>query len=360
MTASIDRQTEFSGTRGVREAYKFDEAALAAYLTTHVAGFEGPMSVEQFKGGQSNPTYKLITPGACCVLRRKPPGKLLPSAHAVDREFRVISALHKQGLPVARPHLLCEDDSIIGTAFYVMDFVGGRVFWEPYMPGISGTERAAIFNQLNSFMAKLHCVDVDAAGLNDFGRPEGYVARQIKRWSQQYKASETEIVPAMNKLMDWLPDASPSSGQVSLVHGDFRLDNCIIDATSPDICAVLDWELSTLGDPIADFTYHLMQWRMPPSETGAGVGSLIGHEALDGVPMLEDYVAAYCEARGLSGIPDLDTYLAYNFFRMAAIFQGIVGRVRDGTAANPRAGEMANLVAPMADVAWEYARKAGA
>ncbi len=360
MTTLLDRQAEFSGTRDVREAHRFDEAALAEYLAGHIAGFAGPVKVEQFKGGQSNPTYKLITPSACYVLRRKPPGKLLPSAHAVDREFRVISALREQGLPVAHPHLLCEDDSIIGTAFHVMDFVAGRVFWEPHMPGISGPERASIFGALNSFMAQLHSVDVAAAGLADFGRAEGYVSRQIKRWSEQYRASETQTVTAMNKLMDWLPDASPNSGQVSLVHGDFRLDNCIVDTGTSAIRAVLDWELSTLGDPIADFTYHLMQWRMPPSETGAGVGSLIGHEALEGVPLLEDYVASYCEARGLDGIPDLDTYLAYNFFRMAAIFQGIAGRVRDGTAANPHAAEMANLVAPMADVAWDYARKAGA
>ncbi len=356
----MDRQAEFSGTRDVREAHRFDERALADYLQAHIAGFTPPMAVEQFKGGQSNPTYKLVTQGASYVLRRKPPGKLLPSAHAVDREYRVIATLHGQGLPVAKPHLLCEDATVIGTAFYVMDFVEGRVFWEPYMPGISGRERAGIFNQLNCFMADLHTVDLDAAGLADFGRADGYVARQIKRWSEQYRASETEVVPAMDRLMDWLPDASPSSGQVSLVHGDFRLDNCIVDTDSPNIRAVLDWELSTLGDPIADFTYHLMQWRMPPSETGAGVGSLIGHEKLEGVPALEDYVAAYCDRRGLDSIPDLDTYLAYNFFRMAAIFQGIVGRVRDGTAANPHAAEMADLVAPMADVAWDYARKAGA
>lgn len=360
MSQPMDRQAEFSGTRDVRNAHRFDERALADYLQTHIAGFKPQLTVEQFKGGQSNPTYKLVTPTASYVLRRKPPGKLLPSAHAVDREYRVIKALHAQGLPVAKPHLLCEDASVIGTEFYVMDFVGGRVFWEPFMPGISGGERAAIFDELNSFMANLHSVDVDGAGLADFGRAEGYVARQIKRWSGQYRASETAKIPAMDRLMDWLPDASPSSGQVSLVHGDFRLDNCIIDQTSPKIRAVLDWELSTLGDPIADFTYHLMQWRMPPSETGAGVGSLIGHEALEGVPALEDYVAAYCQRRGLSSIPDLDTYLAYNFFRMAAIFQGIVGRVRDGTAANPHAAEMANLVSPMADVAWDYARKAGA
>ncbi len=356
----MDRQAEFSGTRDVREAHRFDEQALADFLQAHIAGFTPPMTVEQFKGGQSNPTYKLVTQDACYVLRRKPPGKLLPSAHAVDREYRVIAALHGQGLPVAKPHLLCEDPTVIGTAFYVMDFVDGRVFWEPYMPGISGSERAGIFDQLNCFMADLHTVDLDAAGLADFGRADGYVARQIKRWSEQYRASETEVVPAMDRLMAWLPDACPSSGQVSLVHGDFRLDNCIVDADRPKIRAVLDWELSTLGDPMADFTYHLMQWRMPPSETGAGVGSLIGHEDLEGVPALEDYVAAYCDRRGLDSIPDLDTYLAYNFFRMAAIFQGIVGRVRDGTAANPHAAEMADLVAPMADVAWDYARKAGA
>lgn len=360
MSQPIDRQAEFSGTRDVRDAHRFDEAALADYLQTQIPGFLPPMTVEQFKGGQSNPTYKLVTATASYVLRRKPPGKLLPSAHAVDREYRVIKALHAQGLPVAKPHLLCEDDDIIGTAFYVMDFVGGRVFWEPFMPGISGPERAAIFDELNAFMANLHSVDIAAAGLTDFGRAEGYVVRQIKRWSEQYRASETEKIPAMDRLMDWLPIASPSSGQVSLVHGDFRLDNCIVDNARSKIRAVLDWELSTLGDPIADFTYHLMQWRMPPSDTGAGVGSLIGHEQLEGVPALEDYVATYCEHRGLDTIPDLDTYLAYNFFRMAAIFQGIVGRVRDGTAANPRAAEMAGLVSPMADVAWDYARKAGA
>jgi aminoglycoside phosphotransferase (APT) family kinase protein len=360
MTQKIDRQEEFSGTRDVREAHRFDEAALDAYLRDHVEGYSGPLTVEQFKGGQSNPTYKLTTPGREYVLRRKPPGKLLPSAHAVDREYKVIAALHKLGLPVPRPFLLCEDDSVIGTAFYVMDFAAGRVFWEPHMPGVSAQDRGGIFSAMNGFMADLHSAGYETAGLADFGKPEGYVARQIARWSKQYKASETSKIANMDRLMDWLPDAAPSSGQASLVHGDFRLDNCIIHADRPAIRAVLDWELSTLGDPIADFTYHLMQWRMPPSETGAGVGSLVEHMELDGIPALEDYVASYCERRGLAGIPDLDTYLAYNFFRMAAIFQGIVGRVRDGTASNPRAAEMADLVGPMADVAWDYAKKAGA
>jgi aminoglycoside phosphotransferase (APT) family kinase protein len=246
--------------------------------------------------------------------------------------------LHKLGLPVPRPYVLCEDDGVIGTAFYVMDFAAGRVFWEPHMPGLSAQDRAGIFSAMNGFMADLHSAGYETAGLADFGKPEGYVARQIARWSKQYKASETSKIANMDRLMDWLPDAAPSSGQASLVHGDFRLDNCIIHADRPAIRAVLDWELSTLGDPIADFTYHLMQWRMPPSETGAGVGSLVEHMDLDGIPALEDYVALYCDRRGLAGIPDLDTYLAYNFFRMAAIFQGIVGRVRDGTAANARAG----------------------
>jgi aminoglycoside phosphotransferase (APT) family kinase protein len=356
----IDRQAEFSGTRKVRDAHRFDEAALDAWLASNMHGYQGPLTVEQFKGGQSNPTYKLVTPGAAYVLRRKPPGKLLPSAHAIDREYKVIAALHEQGLPVARPHVLCEDDSVIGTAFYVMDFAGGRVFWEPHMPGVPAEDRAAIFASMNRFMADLHSVDYMAAGLGGFGRPEGYVARQVARWSKQYTASQTGKIASMDRLMDWLPDAAPSSGQAALVHGDFRLDNCVIHKDQPSIRAVLDWELSTLGDPLADFTYHLMQWRMPPSETGAGVGSLVQHLDLPGIPPLEDYVAEYCEQRKLAGIPDLDTYLAYNFFRMAAIFQGIVGRVRDGTAANARAAEMADLVEPMADVAWDYAKKAGA
>jgi aminoglycoside phosphotransferase (APT) family kinase protein len=256
--------------------------------------------------------------------------------------------------------LLCEDAGVIGTAFYIMDFVPGRVIWEPHVPGVSGDERAAIFEALNATIAALHQVDYDAAELGDFGRPEGYVARQVRRWSEQYRASATEAIAEMDRLMAWLPDAAPDSGQHSIVHGDFRLDNCILHETEARILAVLDWELATLGDPIADFTYHLMQWRMPPSQGQGGVGSLIGHEDEPGLPRLEDYVARYCERRNLPGIPDLDVYLAYNFFRLAAIFQGIVGRVRDGTATNPSAIYMADQVRPMAEIAWGYARKAGA
>jgi aminoglycoside phosphotransferase (APT) family kinase protein len=359
--ARIDRQSAFSGTAEVRAAHRFDPAALAAYLADHIEGFAGPLTVSQFKGGQSNPTYKLVTPSASYVLRRKPPGRLLPSAHAVEREYRATAALHPLGFPVPRPHLLCEDPGIIGTAFYVMDFVPGRVFWEPHVPGVTAPERAAIYDRLNTTLARLHQVDVRRAGLSDFGRPDGYVQRQIKRWSDQYRASETDKIAEMDRLIAFLPTAAPDTGAVALVHGDYRLDNCIIAEDGPQIRAVLDWELSTLGDPIADFTYHLMQWRMPSAPDGAGVGSLLGHENdAPGLPRLEDYVDLYCARTGRTGIPDLDLYLAYNFFRMAAIFQGIVGRVRDGTATNPNAAAVAGQVRPMAEVAWAYARRAGA
>jgi aminoglycoside phosphotransferase (APT) family kinase protein len=357
---TFDRQGEFSGLRPIDQADSIDLAALEAFMGEHVAGFAGPLEAAQFKGGQSNPTYRLASPSGRYVLRRKPPGKLLPSAHAVDREFRVIQALHPLGFPVARPHVLCEDANVIGTAFYIMDFVPGRVIWEPHVPGAGGPERAAVFEALNATIAALHDVDYAAAGLADFGRPEGYVARQVRRWSEQYRASATAAIPEMDRLMAWLPDAAPDSGQHGVVHGDFRLDNCILDETEPSILAVLDWELATLGDPIADFTYHLMQWRMPPSQGQGGVGSLIGHEDEPGLPRLEDYVERYCARRKLPGIPDLDIYLAYNFFRLAAIFQGIVGRVRDGTATNPNAIHMADQVLPMAEIAWAYAVKAGA
>jgi aminoglycoside phosphotransferase (APT) family kinase protein len=357
----IDRQVAFTGTKDVAEPLRFDPARLEAYLAREAPGFAGPLKVSQFKGGQSNPTYLLETPTRKYVLRRKPPGKLLPSAHAVEREYRATAALHRLGFPVPRPRLLCEDPAVIGTAFYVMDFVPGRVFWEPHVPGVTATQRAAIYDSLNATLARLHQIDAAAAGLSDFGRPAGYVQRQISRWSEQYRASATETIAEMDRLIAFLPTAAPDTGAAALVHGDYRLDNCILAEDGPAIRAVLDWELSTLGDPIADFTYHLMQWRMPPAPDGAGVGSLVGHESdAPGLPRLEEYVALYCARTGRPGIPDLDLYLAYNFFRMAAIFQGIVGRVRDGTAANPNAAAVAGQVRPMAEVAWGYARRAGA
>jgi aminoglycoside phosphotransferase (APT) family kinase protein len=352
----IDRQQAFSGTI----AADIDAVALEVYLARHIGGFAGPLSLARFKGGQSNPTYKLSTPAASYVLRRRPFGKLLPSAHAIEREYRVTAPLAETGFPVARPLHLCSDESIIGSAFYVMAFADGRVFWEPQAPGLSGEERAALFDSLNQTIARLHSLDPPALGLADFGKPQGYVARQIKRWSDQYRASETETIPEMDKLIAWLPGACPADSGAAIVHGDFRLDNCIVHPTEPRIIAVLDWELSTIGDPLADFTYHLMQWSMPVSEMGAGVGSLLGHECDPGIPAIEAYIADYCHRTGREGIPVLDIYMSYNFFRLAAILQGILGRVRDGTAANTQAAAMARQVRPLAETAWTFARRAGA
>ena len=355
MAQKLDRQEAFSGTRPANDI----SDRLIPYLAANIASFRAPASIAQFKGGQSNPTYLITAASGRYVLRRKPPGKLLPSAHAIDREYRVTSALAAHGLPVARPLHYCADDSVIGTEFYVMEHVAGRVFWEPWAPGLTAEERAHLFASLNETIARLHSIDPAAAGLADFGKPQGYVARQIKRWSEQYRISTTEKIAEMEQLMAWLPDACPAQSRTAIVHGDFRLDNCIIDAAQPSVAAVLDWELATLGDPIADYTYHLMMWFMPKSERGAGVGSLLGHERDPGIPAIEAYIEEYCSLTGRDGIPDLNVYLAYNFFRIAAILQGIVGRVRDGTAANRNAAVMASEVRPLAETAWRFAKKAG-
>ncbi|MBZ0141111.1 MAG: phosphotransferase family protein [Pseudorhodoplanes sp.] len=357
----IDRQAAFSGTKDVASALQFDTARLENFLRATVDGFCGPLAVKQFKGGQSNPTYLLETPGRRYVLRRKPPGKLLPSAHAVDREFRVISALHPRGFPVAEPVIYCADESVAGTAFYVMGYVEGRVFWEPHMPGSAPAERRAVYDDMNAIIARLHAYDPVALGLGDFGRGGNYVARQVERWSKQYRTSQTEPIAEMDRLIDWLPAHLPPPAPVRLVHGDYRLDNTIVAATEPRIIAVLDWELSTLGDPLADFTYHLMQWHMPHSDAGAGTGSLVGRdlEAL-GLPSMDDYVGRYVARTGLDPRPHLANYLAYNFFRLAAILQGIVGRVRDGTATNENAPAKAQMVQPLAAKAWEFALAAAA
>ena len=333
---------------------------LASYLTSHIDGFAGPLTAERFKGGQSNPTYKLSTPKGSYVLRRKPFGKLLPSAHAIEREYQVTSILSDAVFPVPRPLHLCTDDSVIGAAFYVMEHAEGRVFWEPHAPGLSAGDRAALFASLNACIAQLHRFDPVSLGLGGYGKPNGYVMRQIKRWSEQYRASQTEVIAEMDRLIAWLPDKGFADSSVAIVHGDFRLDNCIVHPSEPRIVAVLDWELSTIGDPLADFTYHLMQWFMPVSESGAGVGSLTGHEGDPGIPPIADYVASYCHRTARNGIPDLDTYMAYNFFRLAAILQGILGRVRDGTAANSGAAAMARQVRPLAETAWSFALRAGA
>ncbi len=357
----IDRQAAFTGTKDVAAPLRFDAARLEAYLAARVQGFAGPFSVRQFKGGQSNPTYLLETPARKYVLRRKPPGKLLPSAHAVDREFRVISALHAQKFPVAAPVAYCDDAEIVGTAFYVMSYVEGRVFWEPEMPGSTAAERSAVYDAMNATIARLHSFEPAAIGLGDFGRGENYVARQVERWSKQYRASETETVGEMEHLIAWLPAHLPPAGPVRLVHGDYRLDNMILAPDAPRVLAVLDWELSTLGDPLADFSYHLMKWHMPPSDSGAGTGSLVGLDlAALGIPSLASYVDAYVARTKLDPRPYLPVYLAYNFFRLAAIFQGIVGRVRDGTATSEYAPAKAAMVAPLAATAWRFAQEAGA
>jgi len=358
MARELDRQSAFSGTRPATD--EVDGDRLARYLADHVAGFRGPLGLARFKGGQSNPTYLLTAESGRYVLRRKPAGKLLPSAHAIEREYRVTTALAAEDFPVALPLHYCADPGVIGTEFYVMAHVAGRVFWEPWAPGLAGSERAQLFSTLNRTIARLHSVDPNSLGLADFGKGEGYVTRQIKRWSEQYRTSQSEPIEEMDRLIAWLPQACPAQSTTSIVHGDFRLDNCIIAPDGPRVAAVLDWELATLGDPLADYTYHLMMWWMPRSERGAGVGSLLGHEQEPGIPEIDAYIQEYCAMTGRDGIPHIDVYLAYNFFRIAAILQGIVGRVRDGTAANRNAALMASEVRPLAETAWRFARQAGA
>ncbi len=343
---------QFVGTMNVQERHRFDVAALQIYLADQIADFAGPLTVEQFQGGQSNPTYRLSTPRRSYVLRRKPPGELLPSAHAVDREYRVITALAQSAVPVARTWCLCEDPAIIGTAFYVMDCVEGRVLWDPSLPGMNRAERGAIFDEMNRVMAALHQVDIDAVGLAEFGRPGNYFARQIGRWGKQYRASETEKINAMERLLAWLPENIPPGDDTVIVHGDFRLDNMIFHPIEPRILAVLDWELSTLGHPLADFSYHCMSWQIP-----AGVFRGLGGLDLPklGIPTEEDYVAAYCRRIGLAKIDPRHWRfgLAYNLFRLAAILQGIMGRVVAGTASSKQAEQMGRAARPLAELGWQ-------
>jgi aminoglycoside phosphotransferase (APT) family kinase protein len=357
----MDRQEAFTGTKEVATPLRFDAVRLESWLAAHAPGFAGPLTVRQFKGGQSNPTYLLETPGRRYVLRRKPPGKLLPSAHAVDREFRVISALHAQGFPVPEPVAYCDDAEVTGTPFFVMGYVEGRIFWEPHLPGAARAERPGIYAYACATIARLHNFDPAAIGLADYGRGENYVARQIERWSKQYRASETHNIDDMERLIDWLPQHLPPPAPVRLIHGDFRFDNAIVAADGPEVLAVLDWELSTLGDPLADFTYHLMMYHMPATDTGGDTGTLVGQDFIElGIPSERAYIEAYAARTGLDPRPHLNVYLAYNFFRIAAILQGIAGRVRDGTATSEHAAARGLMVAPLATAAWSFARAAGA
>jgi len=342
---------QFIGTKPVEERHRIDVASLEKFLNFRI------LQVDQFKGGQSNPTYRLTAAGQKrYVLRRKPPGKLLPSAHAVEREYKVIKALHGVGFPVAKPHVLCEDDSVIGTAFYVMDCVDGRVLWDQSLPGMSKTERAAIWDELNRVIAQLHRIDYVAAGLADFGKPGDYVARQVSRWSKQYQASETQKIEAMDNLIAWLPKNIPPAGPASIVHGDFRLDNVVFHPAEPKILAVLDWELSTLGDSLADFSYHCMSWHIPPGQF-RGIAGLNLAEL--GIPSESEYVARYCARSGRKAIEPShwDYYMAYNLFRMAAILQGIAKRVLEGTAASTHAAEAGSRAPLLAGLGWAQVEK---
>lgn len=342
-----------------RSGLEFDVAALERYLAAQIDGFGVPVRVRQFPGGQSNPTYRLDTPTASYVLRRKPPGVLLPSAHAIEREYRVMHALAAHtAFPVAKPRLLCEDSAVIGTSFYVMDFMDGRILWDPQLPDVLMNDRRPIFMAMVETLADLHAIDYRGIGLADFGRPEGYVARQVMRWSKQYSADAEAAgrVVAMERLIEWLPRHAPANEPApALVHGDYRLDNIMFARHTPRVVAVLDWELSTLGDPIADFAYHLMMYRMPSGAVrglcGADLGAL-------GLPAEQEYVAAYCARRGVSELPSLEYYLAFCMFRLAGICHGIAGRVQRGTAVSPEARKYAAQTTPLAELAWQTAQRA--
>ena len=351
-----DLDARYAGVGDVRAPHRFDVGRLEDFLSDRLPGFVRPLEVRQFKGGQSNPTYRISCPDGRWVLRRKPPGKLLPSAHAVDREYRVIAALNRIDFPVPRAFLLCSEPEVIGTPFYVMEHVEGRVLWDPLMPSLGADERRAIHESMIDALARLHLADYEALDLEDFGRPGNYFARQIARWSGQYRASQTEVIPEMDRLMEWLPDNVPDEPSVTLVHGDFKLDNTIIHPTEPRVVAVLDWELSTLGHPLGDLT-HTLAPRFIVSSPFAGLSNARLREL--GLPTVEGTIEAYCRRTGRSGVPDLDFYFAYNLFRAAAIYQGILGRVRDGTAASAHVLG-AGQAAPIARVALEFARKLGA
>lgn len=337
----------------VDERLAFDVGPLQDYLGRHIDGFSGNLRVEQFAGGQSNPTYKLTAGRSQYVLRRKPPGQLLPSAHAVDREYRVITALARAGIPVARSRMLCMDESVIGTAFYIMDFVDGRVFWDQSLPDMAKLERAAIYDEMNRVIAALHQVDYRVIGLRDYGRPGNYFARQIDRWTRQYRASETEKIEAMDNLIAWLPQNIPPGDETSVVHGDYRMDNLLFHPTEPRVLAVLDWELSTIGHPLGDFSYHCMSWHITP-EQFRGIGGL--DLAALGIPSEDEYMRVYCARTGRGRIEHWDFYLAYNLFRMAAILQGIKSRALEGTAASADATHTVRGVIPLAELGWERAR----
>lgn len=345
------------GTTPVRPGYEIDLARLSEWMSNHVSDYAGPLSVEQFKGGQSNPTYKLITPNRCYVLRRKPPGPILPGAHAVEREARVQSALGAAGFPVPRIHALCTDETIVGTPFYVMDLVAGRIFWDATLPEVPREQRPEYFRALSQTLARLHRLDPQAVGLGDYGRTGGYVQRQLRRLSEQYRndtlAGRDEN---MDRLIDWLEEHRPDDDRTAIVHGDYRCDNVIFHPDQPQVIAVLDWELSTLGHPIADFAYHALMYHVPPHIVAGLVDADL--EALN-IPTEQEYVAAYANTLGLETIADYDYYLCFSLFRLAAIFHGIRGRVARGTAVSAHAHSRAEAFPLLAELGWRRASTVG-
>ena len=354
---AIDAETAFVGTVAPEGADKLDEAKLTEWMEANVEGFSGPIEVGKFKGGQSNPTYRIDSPSGRYVLRRKPFGPLLPSAHAVDREFKVQAGLYKTGFPVARQYGLCTDDTVVGSWFYIMGMVDGRTIWNGAMPSADPPERKATYEAMIGTLARLHNTSVAAAGLEDFGKPGNYFGRQVERWTKQYKLAETETMPEMERLIAWLPATLPEQTRTSVVHGDYRIDNMIYAKDRPEVLAVLDWELSTLGDPLADFTYLCLAW---VTDNGGRSGVMdLDRKAL-GIPELEEVVERYSAATDRDGVPDMNWYFAYNFFRLAGIMQGIKKRVIDGTASSAHAKAMSERVSPLAEKAWGFAEKAGA
>jgi aminoglycoside phosphotransferase (APT) family kinase protein len=344
------------GARLAAPVHPIDSDALAAYLRANVAPFPGTPGIEQFQGGQSNPTYRITAGDRQFILRRKPPGRLLPSAHAIEREYRVMQALAGTDVPVPRMVALCEDASVLGTAFYLMDYVRGRVLWDPTMPDMTPAQRSAHYEELNRVIAALHRVDYAAAGLADFGRHGQYVARQVARWSKQYATSGIAPIPAMDRLIEWLPRHLPEGDETAIVHGDFRLDNLIFHPSEPRVLAVLDWELSTLGHPLSDFAYLAMTWRLAADEFRGMRGA--DFTAL-GIPTEAEFVAAYARRTGRVALPDFEFYLVFNMFRIAAILHGVLARALQGNAASDDAVANGNRARLVADVAWGLAQRIG-
>ena len=341
----------------VTTRHRFDEGALSEYLAAALPGFAGPLEVKQFHGGQSNPTYLLSTPARRYVLRSKPGpvAKLLPSAHAIEREFRAMHALRRQGFPVPEVLLLEQDESVIGRAFFVMEHVDGRILWDPALPDLMPAARTAVYDEMNRVIAALHAIDIDSAGLGDYGKAGNYFERQIGRWSKQYRASETERIEAMDRLIEWLPQHLPVGDEVAVVHGDFRHDNLIFHPSEPRVIAVLDWELSTLGHPLADFSYHCMPWHIPAGGF-RGIGG-VDFAAL-GIPTETDYVRRYCERTGRGRIDNWNFYLAYNLFRIAAILQGVYKRATEGIASSDNATQAGRNARALAEIGWRKAHEA--